>query len=487
MTIYRLTMVGLLVASLFPSLASADIAAANAATTVVASSSAAVRAANTQAANDSATQSQTRTSKYQVSTSGQGTNNQAAEINGIAAVVNDTVITQVDLAQQARFIKMQLASRHVNLPSDHELAKQVLSQMINRQLQLTIAKRNNITVSDQQALQSLQQIATNNKTTVANLYREAANYGVSQQYLRQQMKIQLMIEQLQQKAMASQIHISGQQLDNFVRQMANNPQAQKQYHLKDILISLPNNPSSQQIEQAHDRAKVLVDSLDAGADFTKVALAQSDSQSTLENGGDLGWRTVSELPAIFAQQVVKMKPGAVAGPIRSPNGYHIIKLIAVRGGSQAIKHIPQANIGQILLKPTAKRSVEKTLALAQQLEKEINGGADFGQLAKKYSQGQHASNEGYVGWVSLDKNYPQALKEAIDKTTPGQLTQVVIVNQQYYLIKVIGKRQSESISQSQRQQAMNILFQRLMMEKLQSWVDQLRAQAYVMIMPPYEK
>jgi peptidyl-prolyl cis-trans isomerase SurA len=253
----------------------------------------------------------------------------AMPVNRIVAIVNNGVITQSQLNQQMAIIKAQLTQHHVALPSTEALNKQVLNQLVNRQLQLQLAGRNHIQASNQDINQAIQTIAAQNQTSVSQLYQQQGAIGLSRQAFRQQVRDDIVVQKLQQAAMSSQITITPQEVQNYIQHAQNNPAGQQQYHLGDILIALPSAPSPEQIKAAQQKASTIVAQLHNGANFQQLAAAQSGAQSALK-GGDLGWRSMGEIPDAFESAVATLKPGQVAGPVRTGNGFHIIKLFGER-------------------------------------------------------------------------------------------------------------------------------------------------------------
>lgn len=270
----------------------------------------------------------------------------ATPINRIVALVNNSVITQTQLDQQLATVRAQLQQHHVQAPSDNQLIQQVLSQLINRQLQLQLAQRNHIQASNQEINQAIQAIAQQNQASTSQLYQQQAALGLSRQAFRQQMREDVVIQKLQRDAMSSQITVTPQEINNYIKRAQQDPQSQQQYHLADILVALPSAPSPKQISMAQQRANQLLDQLHKGANFQQLAAAHSGGQNALK-GGDLGWRALGELPDAFESSVATLKSGSVAGPIRTGNGFHIIKLLAVRTPSTTAKTISSAQKTQV--------------------------------------------------------------------------------------------------------------------------------------------
>lgn len=256
-------------------------------------------------------------------------------LDHIIAVVNDNVITSTELNTQVNSIQKTLKQRHTPLPPKNILRRQVLEHMINVEIELQMAKQMGIELDSHDIDDAIGRIAQQNHISVDTLRQNVEAQGLTWKNYRQQIKKEMIISKLQQKA-AGQILITDQQVNNFLTSnmgssgahMANNA-----YHLEDIVIPLPAEPSSQEVLSTKKRADVVLAKLKKGANFNELAVAESSGKNALQ-GGDLGFRQLAELPEAFASQVVSMKPGELAGPIRTANGWHIIKLVAIEG-SQA--------------------------------------------------------------------------------------------------------------------------------------------------------
>ena len=406
--------------------------------------------------------------------------NAVTPVNRIVAIVNNQVVTQTQLDQQINIIKTQLAHQHTPLPPQKILTQQVLNQLINRDIQLQLAKQNNIQINSQQLTAAIQHLAQAHQTTVANVYKQGKASGLDRQQLRQQIQHDLIIQKLQQDAMASHITITPEEINSYLEALANNPHTKKEFHVQDILVSLPAAPTPAQVDAAKLQAAKVMQKFYQGTNFQQLAVAHSGGQHALQ-GGDLGWRKYSELPAAFASKVVQLKKGQIAGPIRTPNGFHIIRLAGERGLAPSQK-MEEIQLQEIMLQPTAKMPAANIMNTLNKLRLEVENGGDFTALAKQYSKAASASKGGILGWAKLGA-YPQAIQTAIKSLKPGELSHVIKVGaHQYYLLKLLAQREEPLSTQAQRDQAQEVLFQQKMLESLQTWINQLRSQAYVKIM-----
>lgn len=254
-------------------------------------------------------------------------------LDGIVAVVNDDAIMSSDLDQRVAQVRQQMQSRDIGLPDQNELREQVLSRMITEQIELQMAERANLSVSNSDLNQAMRGVAQRNNMTLEQFADRVEKEGMNYAQVREQVRRELLITQVQQRSVAGQINISDREVDQYLKQAGSN--AGVQYHLAHILIAVPQAPTPQQAEAARKKAEQLRQSIVSGqARFQEVAAAQSDGPQALD-GGDLGWRSGAEMPSIFDDVVPGMSVGDVSEPIRSPSGYHLITLLEKRGGGNA--------------------------------------------------------------------------------------------------------------------------------------------------------
>ncbi|RKR06597.1 peptidyl-prolyl cis-trans isomerase SurA [Kushneria sinocarnis] len=254
-------------------------------------------------------------------------------LSQIVAVVNDDAIMSTELDDRVRQVRSQLQSRDVPLPDESELRRQVLQRMITEQIELQMAERANLSVGDTQLNRALRSIAQNNDMTLDQFSQQLQQQELSLGDVREQVRRELLINQVQQHEVAGQVNISDREVDQYLQNAGAN--ANVQYHLGHILIAVPEAPTPQQAQAAQQKARQLRERIASGdADFQQVAASQSDGSHALD-GGDLGWRSGAELPTVFSDVVPEMSVGDISQPIRSPSGYHLVRLIDQRGGGSA--------------------------------------------------------------------------------------------------------------------------------------------------------
>jgi peptidyl-prolyl cis-trans isomerase SurA len=250
-------------------------------------------------------------------------------IDGIAAVVNNTVITISQLQARVAQVTQQLEQQKIQVPPEDVLSNQVLQMMINQELQQQVAGRMDITVTTEDVTKMIQMIAQQQNMTPAQLREAVKQQGIPEEQFINQLKQQIINDKLLKATVAPQITVTPQEVETGMQLAMNQDGGNNQYHLQHILVPVPDTPTPAQVATAREKAEGVIKELNQGTDFRTLAAAQSGDQQAF-NGGDMGWKTANELPAVFAEQVVKMKPGEVVGPIQTANGFHILKLVAVR-------------------------------------------------------------------------------------------------------------------------------------------------------------
>lgn len=268
-------------------------------------------------------------------------------LDQIVAVVNDDVITKTEITHAISMVKTQIAQQHISLPPENILYKQVLEQLINKQLQLQAAKQVGINISDTDLDSAIQNIANQNNMTVKAVYERINHDGLSTTDYRNEMRDQMTLQKLQQQEVVSRITISPVEVKNFMRSKIWQDNGAKEYHIEDILIPVSDAPSSEEIDTARKRAQAVMAKINHGQNFQTVAQSESGDKNALK-GGDLGWRRLPEIPSAFAEQIVHLQPKEIGGPIQTSNGFHIIRLAEVRA-SQAKQAAPDKKQVQNLL------------------------------------------------------------------------------------------------------------------------------------------
>ncbi|MDP1603600.1 MAG: peptidylprolyl isomerase [Legionella sp.] len=404
----------------------------------------------------------------------------AQPLDRVVAVVNDGVITASELDAQVELLREQIIAKKMQVPGDTVLRKQVLQHLIDVDLELQLAKQSEITVDNTELNDAIDKIATNNKLSLSELREEVGRQGLSWEAYRESVRKEILISRLQQKAVATDITVTPQQVEDYLKTAIHQDKTQYTYHIQNIVIPLPEEPTPEQLKKAQEKAALLLAKIKKGENFSTLAIAESSGELALE-GGDLGERHIAELPEIFASEVVKMKPGQVRGPLRAGNGFQLIKLIAI-GGDEEKHEVLKTHVRHILLKQDASMTSAEAIKQANNLYQQLKSGKDFAVMAKQYSLDTvSAAKGGDLGWVSPDETVPEFEKTM--NTLPLHTVSKPIKSRfGWHLIEVLERSKVDDSATFKRQQVRLFLQQRKFAEAVQNWQQHLRSNAYIKIM-----
>lgn len=403
----------------------------------------------------------------------------AAEVqllDRIVAVVNDDVIMESELDERVREVLRNLRLDGQRMPPRELLEGQVLERMISENIQLAQAQNSGIRVDDEALNDALAGIARQSGMTLENFMRTVELESGSWADFREHIRTEMMLNQLRQRRVSQRIRISEGELDRFLASDMGKQLFNAELRLGHILIALPDAPSPEQVQNAEQRAAEIVERLKQGADFREQAIQHSDGQAALE-GGDLGWRSAAQWPALFSDAAINLKVGEVAGPIRAGNGFNLIKLIDRRGDEQKI--VRQFEVRHILIRPSAIRNNQQAQTLAQQLRSRIANGESLETLAREFSDDPvSARNGGSLEWVSPGEMVPE-FDEIMQRTPIGQLSPVFQTEFGWHFLRVDNQRDADMSDEYRRLRARQALHQRRFSEELEVWLRELREESYV--------
>ncbi len=395
-------------------------------------------------------------------------------LNQVVAIVNDGVIVSSELGAAIVEIEKQLQSRNTQVPSRDVLAKQVLERLVVEKLQLQIAEQGGMTIDDNTLNEEIRTLAKENGMTLADFRAVLERDGYDYPAFREDLRKQLLIQQTRRQMVGSRIKVTDQEIDNLLTSASGKTDVE--YHLAHILVSIPEAASPEQIAAAESRARKLLERLRGGADFASTAIAESDGQTALE-GGDIGWRSIGQMPSLFVEPVKLMQAGQVSDLIRNSGGFHIIKLLEKRGDE---RHIMRQTLARhILLTPDILNTDEENLARIRQLEIRLRGGEDFATLARSNSQDTvSAARGGELGWLSPGDTVPE-FEIAMNALAPDEISAPVKTSFGWHLIQVMERREHDSTEEFERNQARKLIRSRKYDEELLLWLRRLRDEAYV--------
>ncbi|STX50241.1 peptidyl-prolyl cis-trans isomerase D [Legionella busanensis] len=404
----------------------------------------------------------------------------AEPLDRVVAIVNDSVITASELNTQVETLRQQILAQKVELPSERVLKKQVLQHLINTDLQLQLAKQHNITVDNAELNDAIAKIAEQNNLSLSQLREALQQQGLTWQRYRENLRKEIIMARLQQKAVGKDVKVTPEQVENYLKSGAYQDKTKFTYHLQNMIIPLPEEPTSAELKKAQEKANQVLAKLQKGAEFNNVATEESNNGFILESN-DLGDRYLAQLPELFAKEVIKMKPGQVAGPLRAGNGYQIIKLIAV-GGKDEKHEVIKTHVRHILIKPDNRMTAEEAKRQANNIYQQLKSGKNFAEMAKQYSLDiVSATKGGDLGWVNTGELVPQ-FEKAMNSLPLHKISKPVKSMFGWHIIEVLERKRVDDSATFQRQQVMQFLQQRKFSEAVQNWQQHLRTNAYVKIL-----
>ncbi len=252
-------------------------------------------------------------------------------VDAIIAVVNESIITESELQKYFKIYRQQLSQRPTSLSTNKILRKQLIEQLIKNELQLQIAKHYDVEIDDDEVDQSLQKIATTSGLTIYELKSKVSEQDFTFKDYKDHIANELLIGKLQQQSVAKRVNITSEEVDKFTKDFRKANEINREYSLKSIIVPLPEAPAPEQLQASKKLATKILKTLRATAEFSAEEASKISGDIDLREN-DLGWRKLTAMPEIYASRIAKLKPGNIVGPIRAPNGYHLLKLVSVREG-----------------------------------------------------------------------------------------------------------------------------------------------------------
>jgi peptidyl-prolyl cis-trans isomerase SurA len=399
-------------------------------------------------------------------------------VDRVAAVVNKDVITLTELAARTALAEEQLRRQRIAAPPRPVLERQVLERLVLEKAQLQMAADTGLRVDDLQLDRAVQRIAENNKLTLAEFRRRLEQDGVAFEKFRGEVREQILLQRLREREVDDRVQVSESEVDLYLEQHKASDANAVEYNVAHILVRIPEQASPERIEEARARAARARAEALAGGDFAQIAASVSDAGDALQ-GGQLGWRAPGRLPELFAEALRGMQPGQVSELLRSPAGFHVLKLLE-RRGTGAAAPVTQTHARHILIKTSETVSEEDARRRLAGLRERIAAGADFAELARLNSEDASASAGGDLGWIYPGDTVPE-FERAMDALKPGELSQPVRTPFGFHLLQVIERRTADANVERQRQLARLALRERKAEDAYQEWLRQVRDRAYVEI------
>lgn len=399
-------------------------------------------------------------------------------LDRIAAVVDEDVILQSELDRAVNNVVSQYASQPGQLPPQEVLQRQVMERLILVKLQVARAAGTGIHVGDDEVNNAVASVAQQNNMTVDVLRQRLASDGISFNDFRATLRDEITVQRLRQSFAQSRIQVSEGEVDAALASQAQT--GSTQYHLAHILVGLPDGATAEQIATGQQKIAGVKSLIDKGEmDFNAAAVRYSDSPNALE-GGDLGWRSVDEIPTAFVETLKTMSPGQVIGPIRGASGFQLLKLVETRDGSQAAKQtVTEYHARHILVRISPTQDAAAAKAKIDTLRARIEGGADFVEVAKESSEDPNSRGEGGdLGWFPADA-YGPAFGQAVEGVNDGQISQAFRTDAGWHIVQRVESRQTDVTNQNQRAQVRETIGRRKLEDEYNRFLAEMRGEAYV--------
>lgn len=398
------------------------------------------------------------------------------ELDGIVAIVDDDVVLASELISRVDGVRQQFAGQQ--LPPDDILLSQIMERLIIESIQLQFADRRGMQVDDETLTRAVMGFAEQNNMGLAEFQEELAKDGIGYLEFREQIRREMLLGRLQRSLVSRRIAISDQDIDDLLNSPYYQQLLSDEFRVGHILLIFEEGASDETVERAVDEADQIVLELRDGAEFAQMAISKSAGARALE-GGDLGWRRAGELPSIFAEEVLKLRPGETSDPIRSGSGLHIVKLLEQRGAG--MERAQQALVSHILVQPSEIQTESETESLIESIRTKFEAGEDFAALAVEFSKDPgSALNGGDLGWSTIDQ-FVTEFASTMAMTAIGDVSPPFRTIHGWHILQIRDRREQDMSEEALRNKALQILHNRRFEEELQAWLKEIRDDAFVEI------
>ena len=415
-----------------------------------------------------------------VATNAAAQTGQTVEFDRIVAIVNDDIIALSELEAYLGRVREQLRQSGTAAPPPDALRKQVLERLIYTKLQLQLAANSGIRIGEEALNQALRRIADQNGLTLRQFRDALQRDGYDYATFREDIRDELKISEVRRRQVESQVTVSNRDIENYMSTLVSKDTEARRYRYRigHILTAVPDGASPDEIAEAREQSERILAEIRGGADFASMAVTHSDGQLALE-GGEIGWREASELPTLFGNAVILLDVGEIAGPIRSPSGFHLVKLLEKSGTGR--KLIEQTHARHILVE--LDELTDETAAKRQltEVRERILNGEDFGELARVHSDDSGSSPKGGdLGWIDPG-NTVSVFERTMDSLETGELSEPFKSPFGWHIVQVLERREHDDTEAARRAEVFRTLRSRKVEERLQTWIRRMRNEAYVEI------
>lgn len=396
-------------------------------------------------------------------------------LDRVMAVVNNEVITRLELEGQVRLATRELNRQGVPLPERELLERQLLERMVTTRILIQFANETGLRIEEAQVDRAVARLAEQSRMSQEEFRAALQEEGITYTRFREDVKNELVVARLREREVDARLVVTDAEVDSFLRSQQASGQ-NDEFNLLHILITVPEAASPEQIQSRKARAEEALARLRAGADFKQISATYSDAPNALQ-GGELGWRPIARLPGIFVQAVSAMKTGDVSGLLRSPNGFHILKLAEKRNNAKQIV-VQQTHARHILIRMNEITAEADATRRLNEIRARVVAGADFAEMARAQSEDASSVRGGDLGWLSPGDTVPD-FERAMDSLKPGEVSVPIQSPFGWHLIQVLERRTEDMTKERERQVARQSIRARKADEAFTEWVRQQRDRAYV--------
>lgn len=400
------------------------------------------------------------------------------ELDRVSAIVDSGVVLESEIRDLIENIKKQAKKSNQSLPSDDALRTQVTEKLINDSLITQLGERMGVKVSDAQLDETLTNMAKEDNLTLEQFRQNLVSDDTNYDKYREVVRTELISGEVRRNSVRRRIYIAPQDVANLISSMKEQTNNDVEYRLGHILIEFPSDPTQDDMNGAKERAEKVIELLNGGSDFAKIAIASSGGSNALE-GGDLGWKNINELPTLFSEIIDGEKKDTVLGPIRTGLGFSIVKVMDIRG--REVVEVEEVKSRHILIEPSVILSEAKAEAILQGfMDKIIAGDADFAELAKEHSEGPSGIKGGDLGWAD-PANYDPIFTDALARLKVDEIHKPFRTSFGWHLAQLTGRRTLDATDQINENKAYRILFNRKFGLESARWLKEIRDEAYIEI------
>lgn len=398
-------------------------------------------------------------------------------IDRVVVRVNNSVVLESEVNRMLADIKARATEAGQTLPRDKVLRAQITDRLIDRKLQLSMAARMGLRISDAQLDQTIANVAAQEGMTLEQLRQEIESGGNSYQLYREEIRDELIIGDVARMAVRNRIQVSPQEVEGLAKMLEEQSQNNREMHFGHIMVAADTDASKQEVEDAEKRINRVLELLNEGNDFRRQATTSSQGPKALE-GGDWGWMNINEVPTIFADSLRNANKGDLLGPVRSPVGFHLIKVFDVRG-VEAVE-VEEVLSRHILLKPSIIMSESKAQSMLQSFAQQLRqDDSKFAELAEEYSEDPgSAANGGELGWANPAMYVPE-FTEKLASLEKNQISEPFRTTHGWHIVQLLDKRVLDASEKRWNDQAYQMIAKRKYTEESGTWLREMRETAYI--------